>query len=62
LFGICNTFAKQIRIPSELQVHRVLEEHVWEDIDWQMPNKFPPEDVGEGVVNKNPPYFYEGKS
>jgi hypothetical protein len=33
-----------------------------EDIDWQMPNKFPPGDVGGGVVNKNPPYFYEGKS
>jgi len=27
-----------------------------------MPNNIPPEDVGEGVVNKNPPYFYEGKS
>jgi len=30
--------------------------------DWQMPNNIPPEDVGGGVVNKNPPYFYEGKS
>jgi len=27
-----------------------------------MPNNIPPEDVGGGVVNKNPPYFYEGKS
>ncbi len=55
--------AKQIRIPSELQVlrehvehlwehqeHRVLEEHAWEDIDWQLPNNFPPGDVKMLIV------------
>jgi hypothetical protein len=67
----CNTFAKQIRIPSELQVlreheehlswvlqvHRVLGEHGWKDNDWQLPNNFPPVPSVIRVDIKKPHHF-----